>query len=96
VVRDGGLLDAIFEGVSHGFDSVKKHAIDTVGGAGALWARYDYDANGNVKVRHKGLIVNDCGRPLLYANHPSIPGACYAFDPGDAGASKHGSATSLW
>lgn len=24
-------------------------------GTGALWARFDYDANGNVKVRDKGL-----------------------------------------
>ncbi len=40
-----------YEGSALGYDSVKKHAVNTVGGTD----RYDYDANGNVTVRHKGL-----------------------------------------
>jgi RHS repeat-associated protein len=40
-----------YEGTSYGYLAAPAHAVNTVGGLD----RYDYDANGNVTVRHKGL-----------------------------------------
>jgi RHS repeat-associated protein len=40
-----------YEGASYGYLAAPAHAVNTVGGLD----RYDYDANGNVSVRHKGL-----------------------------------------
>ena len=40
-----------YEGTSLGYGSVHKHAVNTVAGTD----RYDYDANGNVVKRDKGL-----------------------------------------
>ncbi|RIK26338.1 MAG: hypothetical protein DCC55_40040, partial [Chloroflexi bacterium] len=40
-----------YEGVSHGYAAAPGHGVNTVGGAD----RFDYDANGNVTLRNKGL-----------------------------------------
>ncbi|RIK46104.1 MAG: hypothetical protein DCC57_15840, partial [Chloroflexi bacterium] len=40
-----------YEGASYGYAAAPAHAVNTVGGAD----RYDYDANGNMTIRNKGL-----------------------------------------
>jgi RHS repeat-associated protein len=40
-----------YEGSALGYDSVKTHAVNTVAGVD----RYDYDTNGNMRTRNKGL-----------------------------------------
>ena len=40
-----------FNGASYGYANAPYHAVDTIGGVD----RYDYDANGNMTVRNKGL-----------------------------------------
>ena len=42
-----------FNGASYGYANTPYHAVDTIGGVD----RYDYDANGNMTVRNKGLSI---------------------------------------